>query len=104
MKPLQGQHQAELEKSPLQLLLGDAAVVPPNRGVSIETSRRMHTTICKVLSEHVYDQKLLAPEDNQHHAIINPSPGLVTRQAEILFVPCVHHGNTVLAMEEVKVI
>jgi predicted RecB family nuclease len=103
-QPLQGQHQAELEKSPLQLLLGDAAVVPPNRGVFLETSRRMHTTICKVLSEHVYDQKLLAPEDNQHHAIINPSPGLVTRQAGILFVPCVHHGNTVRAMEEVKVI
>jgi uncharacterized protein len=103
-QPLQGQHQAELDQSPLQLLLGDYAVVPRENGVFLETSRRMHTTICEVLSEHVYDRKLVAPGENEHHAILNPRPTLVTRESGILFVPCRHQGNTVRAPEEAKLI
>jgi len=103
-QPLQGDHEAELGLSPLQLLLGDHSVVPPQNGVFLETSRRMHTRICKVLSEHVYDNKLLAPDDNRHHAIINPSPTLITRESGVLYLPCLHEGNTVTSREEVELI
>lgn len=103
-QPLRGQHQAELDKSPLSLLLGDSAVVDERQGVFLETSRRMHTTICKVLSDHVYDTRLLALESNKHHAIINPTPCLITRQSGILFLPCEHDGNTARSPEEALLI
>jgi predicted RecB family nuclease len=103
-QPLQGQHQAELDQSPLQLLLGDAQVVPPQSGVFLETSRRMHTRICDVLSEHVYDGKLTAPAANQYHAIINPSPSRITRESGILFVECKHQNNTTISKQEVSLI
>lgn len=103
-QPLQGQHQAELDKSPLQLLLGDEQVIPQDRGVFLETSRRMHTAICEVLSNHVYDRKLLAPPSNRHHAILNTKPNLITKQSGILFVECKHENNTTIAREEISVI
>lgn len=103
-QPLQGQHQAELDQSPLQLLLGDAQVVPHHRGVFLETSRRMHTRICEVLSEHVYDGKLIAPKANEYHAIINPSPSRITERSGILFVECKHENNTTMSKQEASLI
>ncbi len=103
-QPLQGQHQAELDQSPLQLLLGDAQVVPPHRGIFLETSRRMHTTICQVLSKHIYEGRLLAPPHNEHHAIHNQDPVRITKQSGILFIDCPHEHNTTMAMQEVSLI
>jgi uncharacterized protein len=103
-QPLQGQHLAELDKSPLELLLGDDAVVPPHRGVFLETSRRMHTEICGVLSKHVYDNKLQAPPENARHAIHNPNPQLITKNAGLLYLAVEHTRRVSVAPEEITMI
>jgi predicted RecB family nuclease len=103
-QPLRGQHQADLDKSPLQILLGDEQVIPPDRGVFLETSRRMHTSICDVLSDFIYDQKLIAPSENAKHAIVNPQPRKVTKASGVLFVPTPHTHNTSSSEEEALVV
>ena len=61
----------------------------------------MHTEICTVLSKHVYEDRLEAPQENGNQKIHNPSEALVTQRSGILFNPCHHEGNTGSAPEEV---
>lgn len=103
-QPLRGQHQADLDKSPLQILLGDEQVVPSYRGVFLETSRRMHTSICDVLSDFIYDKKLIAPSDNANHAVLNPVPQRVTKKSGVLFIPTPHVHNISSSEEEATVV
>src|SRR5213592_2902433 len=44
--------------SVLEHLLGDAATIPPARGVFLERTRRMHPDVCRFVSEVVYDGRL----------------------------------------------
>lgn len=44
--------------SVLKHILGEDATIPPERGVFIETSRRMHADICSFISEQIYEGRL----------------------------------------------
>jgi superfamily I DNA and/or RNA helicase len=44
--------------SALEHLLGDALTVPPDRGVLLETTWRMHPDVCEFISEVMYGGKL----------------------------------------------
>lgn len=46
--------------SVLEHVLGEHATVPPDRGVFLDMTWRMHPSICSFLSEHVYDGRLAA--------------------------------------------
>src|SRR5205823_9072596 len=54
----QGAHPAGTEKSVLEHLLGEHATIPPDRGVFLERTRRMHPDVCRFISEIVYDSRL----------------------------------------------
>ena len=41
--------------SVLEHLLGDAATIPPDRGLFLEHTRRMHPDVCRFISEVVYE-------------------------------------------------
>jgi uncharacterized protein len=103
-QPLQGIHPAGLDQSPLEYLLGDNATVPPERGVFLNSCRRMHTDICSLLSTHVYDSRLTAPMDNGNQRIIPQSTFSLDRDAGYLLYPCHHDGNTQTSNEEVEVV
>ena len=100
-QPLQGIHPGELALSPLEYLLQGRGTVPPERGIFLNVCYRMHTEICTVLSKHVYEDRLEAPQENGNQKIHNPSEALVTQRSGILFNPCHHEGNTGSAPEEV---
>ena len=44
----------------LEHLLGDAATIPPDRGVFLAQTRRMHPDVCEFISRQVYDDRLTA--------------------------------------------
>ena len=48
--------------SVLEHLLGDDSTVPPERGIFLERTRRMHPDVCRFVSEVVYDGRLLPLE------------------------------------------
>jgi uncharacterized protein len=57
-KPTQGTHLGESGKSGLEYLLQGKATVPPEFGIFLGTSWRMHPHICEFISNAVYEGRL----------------------------------------------
>lgn len=59
-QPIQGVHPDRSGLSALDFLLGDAATIAPERGIFLDTTRRLHPGICRFISDAVYDGRLEA--------------------------------------------
>jgi uncharacterized protein len=59
-QPIQGAHPGESGLSALDYLLQGEATVAPDRGILLDTSWRMHPSICGFISDAVYDGRLKA--------------------------------------------
>ena len=55
---LQGTHPGGSDASVLKHLLGDDATVPPDRGLFLERTFRLHPDICGYISEEFYEGRL----------------------------------------------
>jgi uncharacterized protein len=88
----QGTHPEGVGASVLEHLLGDRPTVPPQAGVFLDRTRRMHPDVCRFISEIVYDGRLRGiPElDRQATAF---GTGL-------RFAPVEHEGNASSSPEE----
>ncbi|KKK58280.1 hypothetical protein LCGC14_3046020, partial [marine sediment metagenome] len=54
----QGVHPGAAAASVLEHLLGDDATIPPERGLFLDRSRRMHPDVCEFISDVVYAGRL----------------------------------------------
>ena len=70
----QGTHPRGSGDSVLVHLLGDRATVPPERGVFLERTWRMHPEVCSFVSQTMYDGRLWSVEGTELQAV--DSPGL----------------------------
>jgi predicted RecB family nuclease len=61
-QPIQGVHPGGSGVSGLEHLLGEMATVPPDRGIFLAVTWRMHPNICKFISDAVYDGRLHSDE------------------------------------------
>jgi predicted RecB family nuclease len=104
-QPIQGVHPGDSGLSGLDYLLNGRATIPPDFGLFLDTTWRMHPSICTFISEAVYDGRLQAHPDNQNQSLSSvrddpqnlPNHGIVRLN--------VHHtGNTQGADEEVELI
>lgn len=57
-QPIKGSHPGSSGVSVLEHLLGDQRVIPPDRGIFLGTTWRMHPDLCGFISEAVYDGQL----------------------------------------------
>jgi uncharacterized protein len=57
-QPLQGSHPPGADRSALAHVLGDAATMPPTRGLFLETTWRLHPDLCDFTSEVFYEDRL----------------------------------------------
>nr|MBA2702189.1 TM0106 family RecB-like putative nuclease [Chloroflexota bacterium] len=64
-QPLQGSHPPGADRSALGHVLGAEATLAPDRGLFLETTWRLHPTLCDFTSEVFYDDRL-APEAHLH--------------------------------------
>ena len=55
---IQGTHPAGTDASVLTYLLGDAATIPPDRGLFLERTFRLHPDVCGYISEEFYEGRL----------------------------------------------
>jgi uncharacterized protein len=55
---IQGTHPAGTEASVLAHLLGSEATIPPDRGLFLERTFRLHPDVCAYISEEFYDGRL----------------------------------------------
>jgi uncharacterized protein len=104
-QPIQGSHPGESGCSSLEYVLEGAAVIPPERGIFLGTSWRMHPRICAFISAMVYDDQLQA-EPATAWRVINVPDGADRPcvDAGLYFVPVVHEGNSRSSEEEAEMI
>lgn len=97
---IQGSHPAPADLSCLDWILGDHITVPPDRGILLPLSRRMHPQICDFISRQIYDDRLQSHPDAARQQV--RAPGLP--QAGVFWQAVTHDGNAQTAPEEVAAI
>jgi uncharacterized protein len=78
-------------------LLGEYATIPPDRGLFIDQTRRMHPDVCRFVSKAVYEDRLESFAGCERQGI--DSPGDLTGTG-VRYVPVVHEGNARESIEE----
>jgi predicted RecB family nuclease len=90
-QPIQGVHPGDSGKSALEFVLGEAATVPPDRGIFLPVTRRMHPDVCRFISEAVYEGRLHAEDRNAaQRIVISAGADPALRPSGICWVPVVH--------------
>jgi len=97
---IQGAHPNPANLSCLEWMLGEHATIPPDRGIFLPVSRRMHPDVCAFISQQVYDGRLASHPDTAAQAV----RGTNWPEAGAFWIPVRHEGNSQIADEEVAAI
>ena len=100
-QPTKAAHPGQSGLSGLEYINQDADVVPPNYGVLLRTTRRMHPTITKFVSEQVYEGKLLSDDACARQEI--DGAGELSGSG-LRWVPVHHRDCSTYSQEEVDVV
>jgi uncharacterized protein len=97
-QPIQATHPDGVEVSVLQHLLGEARAIPPDRGLFLDKTYRMHSTICDFISDLYYEGRLhsVAGLDKQQVQGVGDLSGSGLRLEYVT-----HGGNSSRSPEEV---
>jgi predicted RecB family nuclease len=105
-QPIQGSHPGESGQSCLEYLLQDKATVPPNFGIFLDTTYRMHPDLCTVISSAIYDSRLHHDGENERQKLVIPQhlTSRLTKTTGIDWIPVFHTGNAQASVEEADAI
>jgi uncharacterized protein len=104
-QPTQGSHPGETGLSCLQYLLQAKATVPAELGVFLGVSYRMHSSVCRFISDAIYEGRLTsAPNAERHRVIRNDTSSLVLVETGIVWIPVEHDGCGQWSAEEAEAI
>ena len=104
-QPTQGVHPGRSGESALDYLLNGVATIPPDRGIFLATTWRLHPDICRFISDAVYDGRLLPEKDNvRRQLVVDASSHPVLKASGIVFVPIHHEGCSQSSREEAELI
>jgi hypothetical protein len=90
-QPLQGSHPGRSGLSALEHLLDGFATVPPERGIFLSKTRRMHPDLCRFISDAFYDGRLMAEAGNERQCLVlapNADPALAPTGLRFI---CIEH-------------
>lgn len=91
-----GTHGLHANDSVLAHLLGQETTVPPDRGIFLDRSYRMHPEICAFISDAMYGGRLQPAEKTRRHRIA--SAGL--SGSGLRYLPVDHAGNSTRSAAE----
>lgn len=104
-QPVQGVHPGHSGDSSLDYLLQGMATIPPERGIFLDTTWRMHPDVCRFISDAVYDGRL-EPESNNARQTLLPSagahPALV--HTGLRYLPVAHDACSQRSEEEAALV
>jgi predicted RecB family nuclease len=98
----QGVHPGGSAASCLEHLVGDAVTVAEDRGLFLETSRRLHPNVNAFISPAFYAGRLSTHPDNVHRVVNGDDP--VLSGAGVRWLPTVHVGNGPRSRVEAEVV
>jgi hypothetical protein len=96
-QPIQGSHPEGTEVSALDHILGTHATIPPDRGLFLEETRRLHPGICAFTSEVFYESRLQSRPGLDRQRITSKSR--ITGSG-LRYLPVSHEGNQNTSPEE----
>ena len=100
-QPGHGVHPEGADVSALEHVLNGLDTVPPERGLFLETTRRMHPAVCAPVSDLSYDGRL-QPHRGLGNQLVGGSDDLTG--AGLRWRPVPHTGRSVESPEEVDVV
>ncbi len=100
-QPSQAAHPPGSDASALGHILRDKPTMPPERGVFIERTRRMHPDVCRFTSEVFYQDRLTPIEGLKLQIVVGEGE---LAGAGLRFVPVMHEGNSNSSLEEAEVV
>jgi uncharacterized protein len=95
----QAVHPPGAGESVLEHLLDEHTTIPPERGLFIDETRRMHPDVCRFISKAIYEDRLESFADCANQRV--DAPGELTGTG-IRYVPVTHEGNTRESPEEAE--
>lgn len=96
-QPIRAQHPGDSGRSALDHALADVVTIPPERGIFLAQTYRLHPEICSFVSGAFYEDRLQPDAGNRRRSVQGVEAGLH-------FVPVEHAGNTQGSDEEVLAI
>ena len=87
--------------SVLEHLLGNRQTVPPERGIFLPLSWRMHPDICAFVSRHVYEGRLNSVDGNEANVVQGRGD---LQGSGLRWIPVDHSGNSRSSEEEAGVV
>jgi len=100
-QPKRGSHPDGTDVSALEHLLGEHHTMPPDRGLFLATTWRLHPSICDFTSELFYESRLHSLEGLDVQSILGKSD---YAGSGLFFVPVEHEGNCNESSEEAEVV
>jgi predicted RecB family nuclease len=101
-QPQRGVHPPGAGVSALEYLIGESArTMPPELGVFLPTTRRLHPSVCQFTSEVFYEGRLAPLGDLSRQSVLGAKP---FPEHGLCFVPVAHRGNTNRSDEEVEAV
>jgi uncharacterized protein len=97
----QGHHPGDTGRSCLEYFLDGQPTIPGDRGVFLDSSRRMHPDLCRFVSDAVYEGRLGSiPETGRHRVLRAPDTVIVPKETGLAWVPVAHDDCTQASEEE----
>ncbi|MBZ9774019.1 TM0106 family RecB-like putative nuclease [Mesorhizobium sp. CO1-1-8] len=97
-QPIQGAHPGESGLSALEYLLAGYNTVPPDRGIFLQVSRRMHPEVCRFISDNVYESRLTSDDGAARQRLLLADSA---RASGVHLVKVTHGGNRQSSREEI---
>jgi superfamily I DNA and/or RNA helicase len=101
-QPIKGTHPGDAGTSGLVFLLGNNRVIPPEKGIFLDTTRRLHPDICDFVSHAFYEGKLKAHPLTKKRSLVLNSGSLP--KTGIRMVLSEHRGCIQTSIEEGKIV
>jgi superfamily I DNA and/or RNA helicase len=98
-QPSQGSHPPGAEVSALGHIIGEAATMPPEHGLLLDTTWRLHPEICSYISNIAYDGRLVADASCEAQRV---AEGPFASGSGLLHLPVPHAGNRAVSPEEIE--
>jgi len=104
-QPIQGVHPGRSGESSLEYLLDGRATIPPERGIFLKTTWRMHPDVCRFISDAVYDGRLEPEPQNAMQALLlNKKAHPALAPTGVRFLPVDHDACSQRSQEETDLV
>jgi predicted RecB family nuclease len=104
-QPVQGVHPGETGLSAMDYAMQHHATVPPERGILLNVSWRMHPDVCGFISDAIYDSRLTTHASTARQGLVLPAVRhTALKPTGISFVALPHVGCTQSSAEEVDAV